>query len=148
MTHKRAREGAAGFTLIELLIVVTIIAVLTAILIPNFLRARRQAVVSATKSNLRNIATVLEEYFVDQSSYPASLVPLTPTYTPALPTLPGSSVSYPYKTDGASQSYVICDNVTDTITNAPSVTTWYWLPPSGMSFVIGSSVNVGFATCP
>ncbi len=54
-----------GFTLIELLIVVAIIAILAAILIPNFLRARAQAQVAPDKGHLKNVATALERYFVD-----------------------------------------------------------------------------------
>ncbi len=143
------RKDERGFTLIELLIVIAIIAILAAILIPNFLRARKQAVVSATKSNLRNAATVLEEYFVDRTAYPTSLAALAPTYTSAVPTRPDGG-SYGYVTDGATppQIYVICDNATDVITNAPLVTTWYWLPPDGLASVVAPSVNVGFATCP
>jgi prepilin-type N-terminal cleavage/methylation domain-containing protein len=150
MGQRRPRHLETGFTLIELLIVVAIIAILAAILVPNLMRARRQAVVAATKSNLHNIATVLEEYFVDGDGYPAALAVLVPTYTRQLPVRPGSGGAYAYQTDGASlpQNYVICDNTTDTITNAPSVTTWYWVPPSGMGSVVAASVNVGFATCP
>jgi prepilin-type N-terminal cleavage/methylation domain-containing protein len=143
------KRNQAGFTLIELLIVIAIIAILAAILIPNFLRARRQAVVAATKSNLRNIATVVEEYYVDRVNYPLSLAVLAPVYTPVVPTRPDGG-SYGYKTDGGSapQEFVICDNVTDTITNAPQITTWYWLPPDGLASVVAPTVDVGFAVCP
>ncbi len=57
---RRRKLGQRGFTLIELLIVVAIIAILAAILIPNFLRSRGQSRVAATKGTLRNVGTALE----------------------------------------------------------------------------------------
>ncbi len=72
------RDDEQGFTLIELLIVVAIIAILAAILIPNFLRARAQSQLSATKGNMKNAATALESYYVDNSTYPATLPQLSP----------------------------------------------------------------------
>ena len=62
-----------GFTLIELMIVIAIIAILAAILIPNFLHARAESQTSACEGNLKQIATALEEYAVDNSgNYPAT----------------------------------------------------------------------------
>ena len=90
---KRLRNDR-GFTLIELLIVVAIIAILAAILIPNFLRARAQSQVSASKGNMKNIATALESYFVDKGSYPAALSNLGPDYLRSTPTDPCANVSY------------------------------------------------------
>ena len=54
-----------GFTLIELMIVITIIAILAGILVPNFLKARSQGHLVACKSNCKNIATSLELYAGD-----------------------------------------------------------------------------------
>lgn len=59
-----------GFTLIELLIVVGIIAILSAIALPNFLEAQVRAKVSRAKSDMRSMATALEQYHVDWGSYP------------------------------------------------------------------------------
>lgn len=64
-----------GFTLVELLIVVAVIAVLVAMLIPNFVRARAQSQVAASKSNLKNLGTALEQYHVDTGAYPIGFGP-------------------------------------------------------------------------
>jgi prepilin-type N-terminal cleavage/methylation domain-containing protein len=59
-----------GFTLIELLIVVAIIAILAAIAIPNFLAAQIRAKATRSKSEMRNLGTALEAYFIDNNQYP------------------------------------------------------------------------------
>jgi prepilin-type N-terminal cleavage/methylation domain-containing protein len=79
----------AGFTLIELMIVIAIIAILAAILIPNFIHARSMAQLTGCKSNLKNIATALEAYSVDNGGhYPSSLGLITPNYIKTLPQCP------------------------------------------------------------
>jgi prepilin-type N-terminal cleavage/methylation domain-containing protein len=70
-----------GFTLIELMIVIAIIAILAAILIPNFLHARAESVTSACEGNEKQIATAMEEYAVDHSgTYPTTYAGLTTPY--------------------------------------------------------------------
>jgi general secretion pathway protein G len=63
-------ENERGFTLIEMMIVVAIIAILVAILVPNFMRARAQAQTAACEANLKEIATALELYQTDHQAYP------------------------------------------------------------------------------
>jgi len=64
-----------GFTLIELLIVVAIIAILTAIAVPNFLEAQTRAKVSRVETDMRSVAVALEAYRVDNNAYPPSASP-------------------------------------------------------------------------
>lgn len=66
------REEERGFTLIEMMIVVAIIAILVAILVPNFMRARAQAQTAACEANLKEIATALELYQTDHQMYPTA----------------------------------------------------------------------------
>ena len=59
-----------AFTLIELLIVVSIIAILASIAVPNFLEAQTRAKVVRAKADMATIAVALEMYRVDNNSYP------------------------------------------------------------------------------
>jgi type IV pilus assembly protein PilA len=68
----RSREG---FTLIELLIVVVIIGILAAIAIPKFANTKEKAVVASMKSDLRNLASAQEAYWVDNRTYYAAVIP-------------------------------------------------------------------------
>jgi type IV pilus assembly protein PilA len=69
-----------GFTLIELMIVIAIIGILAAIAIPQFSAYRQRSYNSSAQSDIRNIATAQEAYYVDNSRYTSGSGGLTPTY--------------------------------------------------------------------
>ena len=120
--QKKGRK--AGFTLIELMIVIAIIAILAAILVPNFIRARAQGQLTACKSNLKNMATSLEMYSTDSAGhYPnqaagAGLQKLTPNYLKIIPNCPS------VQSDTYSASYTFA-TTPDAYTVQCSGTTWH-----------------------
>jgi len=63
------RTPRHAFTLIELLIVVSIIAILASIAVPNFLEAQTRAKVSRVKADFYALAVALESYRVDNNHY-------------------------------------------------------------------------------
>jgi len=68
-----------GFTLIELLIVVVIIGLLAAIAIPKFANTKEKATVASMKSDLRNLASAQESYWVETRTYYGGVIP-DPTF--------------------------------------------------------------------
>lgn len=85
-----------GPTILGLLALFTLLMVMGAILVPNFLRARARGSLTACKSNLKNIGSALEMYSTDWSGkYPTSLNALTPNYLKSIPECPSAgSMTY------------------------------------------------------
>lgn len=69
---KRYRQK--GFTLIELLVVITIIGILAAIALPNYIKAKDKAKEAEVKANLHTIQIALERYATDNNEYPNFLI--------------------------------------------------------------------------
>jgi general secretion pathway protein G len=67
--HIRSNKG---FTLIEIMIVITIIAILSAIIIPNVINYPKRARVTATKLQIQQFKTPLELYYNDKGRYPST----------------------------------------------------------------------------
>ncbi len=68
---------ARGFTLIELLVVIAIIGILAAIAIPNLLNALQRGKQKRTMADIRTLATAVETYNADNSTYPTAACPST-----------------------------------------------------------------------
>jgi prepilin-type N-terminal cleavage/methylation domain-containing protein len=107
------RRDQAGFTLIELLIVLSILSVLTAILIPNFLRARASGVLATCQLDMRTIAVALDLYYNEQQTYPPSASWQTDLvsggYIRSVPKSPADKGSYGYVTDVDRFTFVLSD---------------------------------------
>lgn len=97
------RKSARGFTLIELLVTISIIAVLAAIGLVAYSSVMKQGRDAKRQSDLRSIQSALNQYFIDQNSYPqiitfgGSLFAGVKTYLNVIPNDPmGGTWSYIY----------------------------------------------------
>ncbi len=82
------RRDHRGFTLIELLIVAVILGILTAIAITNFGNSKERAVVTALKTDLRNLISAEETFYSSGQVYYGGAVP-----NPTLPFDPSAKVT-------------------------------------------------------
>lgn len=58
-----------GFTLIEVMIVIVIIGILASMAMATWQNRKEEAIVAGMKSDLRNIASAQESYYVDNGAY-------------------------------------------------------------------------------
>jgi len=71
---KPLARNRAGFTLVEIMIVVAIIALLAAIAVPGFLRARKRSQASKILNDLRLIDAAVDQYAIETSRSTGSAV--------------------------------------------------------------------------
>jgi prepilin-type N-terminal cleavage/methylation domain-containing protein len=64
---KKLTKKRGGFTLVEIMIVVAIIALLAAIAVPGFLRARKRSQASRIINDLRLIDSAMDQYAIETS---------------------------------------------------------------------------------
>jgi prepilin-type N-terminal cleavage/methylation domain-containing protein len=81
-------KNKSGFTLVEIMIVVAIIGLLAAIALPNFHKARANAMRGACIANLRQIDGATTLYAIDEGADPADLAALVPDYIQRTPECP------------------------------------------------------------
>src|SRR5438270_37576 len=67
----------AGFTLVEIMIVVAIIALLAAIAVPGFLRARKRSQASRILNDLRLIDSAVDQYAIEHGKKTDDVVLVT-----------------------------------------------------------------------
>jgi prepilin-type N-terminal cleavage/methylation domain-containing protein len=76
MLNKLNRKHA-GFTLVEIMIVVAIIALLAAIAVPGFLRARKRSQASKILNDLRMIDAAVDQYAIETNRQTGNTVGTT-----------------------------------------------------------------------
>src|SRR5260221_13975912 len=64
---QKLNKNRGGFTLVEIMIVVAIIALLAAIAVPNFLRARKRAQATRILEDLRIIDSACDQYAIESN---------------------------------------------------------------------------------
>jgi len=61
-----------GFTLLEIMIVITIIAILSALVVPRFMDMPKKANVTAAKTQIQNFGMALDKYALEKNGYPTT----------------------------------------------------------------------------
>src|SRR3954451_8686971 len=74
---KTLSQKRAGFTLVEIMIVVAIIALLAAIAVPGFLRARKRSQASKILNDLRMIDAAVDQYAIETTKTTGVTVDVT-----------------------------------------------------------------------
>jgi len=99
------KSSNRAFTLIELLIVLLLISLLASFVLPKVVGSINDAKESALKENLKVMRDALDDYYTDNSRYPASLdVLVEKRYLRKVPSDPvaeeGESWALEYSNDG------------------------------------------------
>src|SRR6202795_3796772 len=71
---KKLTTRRGGFTLVEIMIVVAIIALLAAIAVPGFLRARKRSQASRIINDLRLIDSAVDQYAIETNKTSGAVV--------------------------------------------------------------------------
>lgn len=72
MKTRTLRRRTPGFTLIELMVVVVILGILAATIIPQFIGTTHDAKVSAAKSDIAELQSAVERFYINLDRYPTT----------------------------------------------------------------------------
>jgi prepilin-type N-terminal cleavage/methylation domain-containing protein len=75
--HVTPASRTRGFTLVEIMIVVAIIALLAAIAVPGFLRARKRSQATKILNDLRLIDSAVDQYAIETNKATGATVDIT-----------------------------------------------------------------------
>jgi general secretion pathway protein G len=88
MKPNSKNSRSRGFTLIEMIIVISIMAILVSIAVPNFSRAIKQSHEAVLRQNLFTLRKLISEYNIDKQKRPQSLDDLKGQYFKDIPVDP------------------------------------------------------------
>jgi len=136
------RDGEAGFTLVEMLVVITIIAMIMALVAPRVLNYLSESKLKAARIQIESLGSALDLYYLDEGRYPPTSQGLTalvqrPDNSPTWngPYLKGGFVPndpwghpYVYRSPGEHGPYDIISSGPDGqnggVESASAVTSW------------------------
>lgn len=70
MKESRKRQSRAGFTMVELMAVLIILGLLAGVVVKNFVGQTERAKVTTTKASLRQLASAVNQFYMDTNRYP------------------------------------------------------------------------------
>jgi general secretion pathway protein G len=70
MKENRKRQSRTGFTMVELMAVLIILGLLAGVVVKNFVGQTEKAKVTTTKASLRQLASAVNQFYMDTSRYP------------------------------------------------------------------------------
>lgn len=100
-----------GFTLVELLVVISIIATLTAILLPNLMGAREKASDVQRKQDMVAMKNALRLFYNDTQNYPVTGTNLGVTLATYMPNMADIGFTYTYTQTGNGDGFQLCSNM-------------------------------------
>ena len=101
-TRLPTKLSATGFTLIEVMITVAVIAIIGAVALPAYFDYVTRSRLVEARANLADMRTRMEQFFLDNRTYPASCVAATATPTTTQIRLPGNAKFFSYACSGLS----------------------------------------------
>lgn len=104
--NKLNKKG--GFTLIELLVAISIIAVLTAIVLPNFMGARERAKDTQKKEDMAALKNALRMVYNDTQNYPVDKTAMVTAVTPYMPNISQMNYEYSYTQIDNGDGFQLC----------------------------------------
>src|SRR5580692_10956758 len=98
---QKLNKNRGGFTLVEIMIVVAIIALLAAIAVPNFLRARKRSQATRILEDLMQLDHAVDQYAIDNGETTG----MNPTFTDLSAYIKTGTVLYQTGADIFGDSY-------------------------------------------